>query len=74
MSVHTNAESPELTSKADNSSAGNHSDAIIKEDPIAEVLEHDTMVFFAVLLMLCKVFWFYNKILKTKTVTIYKNV
>lgn len=28
--------------------------SLIKEDPIAESLEHDTMAFFAVLMMLCK--------------------
>ena len=32
---------------------GNGTDGLIKEDPIAEILEHDTMAFFAVLFMLC---------------------
>ena len=44
------------TEIGNHSSAGNESKPIIKEDPIAEILEHDTMVFFAVLFMLCKLY------------------
>ena len=53
--VHSSANiSQAVSEKSNHSSAGNDSDALIKEDPIANILEHDTMVFFAVLFMLCK--------------------
>lgn len=32
----------------------NGSTSLIREDPVAESLEHDTMAFFALLFMLCK--------------------
>lgn len=55
VNVHSGEHiSPNASDKSNHSSAGNESEPIIKEDPIAEVLEHDTMVFFAVLFMLCK--------------------
>ena len=55
VNVHSGENiSPNTSENGNHSSGGNESEPIIKEDPIAEVLEHDTMVFFAVLFMLCK--------------------
>ena len=44
------------TTGHNSSDHGNNS--IVKDDPVADLLMHETMTFFAILVMLCKTFLF----------------
>ena len=58
MSLLITMETLRFSEVTANSTNGNHT-ALIKTDIMAEMLQHETMTFFAILVMLCKFTLFY---------------
>lgn len=54
MEAHVLAVLFTLAASGTPASANGSNTSRIKEDPLAEMLQHDTMAFFAVLVMICK--------------------
>lgn len=54
MKTHVLAVLVTFVATATPASANGSNTSLIKEDPLAEMLQHDTMAFFAVLVMICK--------------------